>query len=45
MAALCPAAHRHELRKQLMKFDESQTVTPLALLEILDGMENDGPHV
>jgi hypothetical protein len=45
MAAICPASQRPELREQLTKFDQSQTVTPLALLEILDGMENDRIHV
>ena len=43
--AICPASQRQELREQLTKFDQSQTVTPLALLEILDGMENDRNHV
>jgi hypothetical protein len=45
IAAICPASQRQELREQLTKFDQSQTVTPLALLEILDGMENDRTHV
>ena len=45
IAATCPASQRQELREQLTKFDQSQTVTPLALLEILDGMENDRTHV
>jgi hypothetical protein len=45
IAATCPASKRHELRGQLAKFDQSETVTPLALLEILDGMENDRTHV
>jgi len=45
MAAICPASQRQELREQLTKFDQSQTITPLALLEILDGMENDRTHV
>jgi Family of unknown function (DUF5691) len=44
IAAICPASQRQELREQLTKFDQSQTVTPLALLEILDGMENDRNH-
>jgi hypothetical protein len=44
MAALCPASHRQELREQLLQFDAAQTVNPLALLEILDGMENDRTH-
>jgi hypothetical protein len=44
-AATCPASQRQELREQLTKFDQSQTVTPLALLEILEGMENDRTHV
>jgi hypothetical protein len=45
IAAICPASQRQELREQLTKFDQSQTVTPLALLEILDGMENDRTNV
>jgi hypothetical protein len=45
IAATCPASQRRELREQLTKFDQSQTVTPLALLGILDGMENDRTHV
>ena len=45
IAAICPASQRQELREQLTKFDQSQTVPPLALLEILDGMENDRTHV
>jgi hypothetical protein len=45
IAAICPASQRLELREQLTKFDQSQTNTPLALLEILDGMENDRNHV
>ena len=45
LVAICPASRRQELREQLMKFDQSQSVIPLALLEILDGMENDRPHV
>jgi hypothetical protein len=44
LAAICPAAQRHELRQQLADFDQSVTVTPVALLDILDGMENDGTH-
>jgi hypothetical protein len=44
MAAMCPPSHRRELREQLMQFDPAQTVNPLALLEILDGMENDRTH-
>lgn len=45
ITAICPASHRNELREQLAKFDQSQTVTPAALLEILDGMENNSTHV
>jgi len=45
MAAICPASQRQELREQLNQFDQSQSVTPLALLDILDGMENDRTHV
>jgi hypothetical protein len=45
MAAICPASQRKELREQLIQFDQSQSVTPLALLDILDGMENDRTHV
>jgi len=44
LAAICPPAQRHELRQQLADFDQSITVTPVALLDILDGMENDGTH-
>src|SRR5215831_2509380 len=44
LAAICPPAQRHELRQQLADFDQSVTVTPVALLDILDGMENDGIH-
>jgi hypothetical protein len=45
IGALCPATHRQELRKQLLEFDQSLTVTPITLLEILDGMENERTHV
>jgi hypothetical protein len=45
IAAICPASERQELREQLTKLDQSQIVTALALLEILDGMENDRTHV
>jgi hypothetical protein len=45
IAALCPAPQRQELREQLAEFDQSQTVIPLALLDVLDGMENDRTHV
>jgi len=41
VAAICPASQRQELRARLTQFDSSLTVAPLALLEILDGMEND----
>lgn len=44
LAAICPTAQRRELREQLADFDQSVTVTPVALLDILDGMENDGTH-
>lgn len=44
MAAICPASQRQELRDQLAEFDQSQTVIPLALLDILDGMENNRTH-
>lgn len=44
-AAICPAPLRQGLREQLEEFDQSQTVTPLALLDILDGMEKDRTHV
>lgn len=44
LAAMWPAAQRLELRQQLADFDQSVTVTPVALLDILDGMENDGTH-
>ena len=45
IAAMCPTAQRQELREHFSDFDQSLTVAPLALLEILDGMENDGTHV
>ena len=45
MASLCPAGQRQELRNQLAKFDQSQTIIPLALLDILDGMENNRTNV
>jgi len=45
MAALCPAPQRRELRTQLAEFDPALTVAPLALLDILDGMENETAHV
>lgn len=45
IAAICPAPRRDELREQLAEFDQSQTVIPLALLDILDGMEKDRTHV
>ena len=45
IAALCPTSHRQGLREQLTGFDPSHTVIPLALLEILDGMENHDHHV
>ena len=41
---MCATAQRHELRQQLADFDQSVTVTPVALLDILDGMENDATH-
>src|SRR5262249_50309575 len=44
MAAICPAKQRQELREQLAEFDQALTITPLALLDILDGMENDRAH-
>lgn len=44
LAAICPAAQRQELRQQLADFDQSVTVTSVALLDILDGMENHGTH-
>ena len=45
IAALCPPAQRQELRRHLAEFDQSQTVIPVALLDILDGMENDRTYV
>jgi hypothetical protein len=45
IAAMCPPPQREELREQLADFDQSITVTPLALLDILNGMENDRTHV
>jgi hypothetical protein len=44
LTAICPPAQRYELRQQLADFDQSVTVTPVALLDILDGMENDSSH-
>jgi len=44
LAAMCPAAQRQELRQQLADFDQSVTVTPVVLLDILDGMENNRTH-
>jgi hypothetical protein len=45
MTAICPMPQRQELREQLADFDQSLTITPLALLDILNGMENDRTHV
>lgn len=45
IAAICPATRRPELREQLAEFEQSQTVIPFALLDILDGMEKDRPYV
>lgn len=45
IAAICPAPQRQELREQLVEFEQPFTVTPLALLEILDRMENDRTYV
>lgn len=45
MTAMCPMPQRQELREQLAGFDQSLTVTPFALLDILNGMENDRTHV
>lgn len=44
IAALCPREQREELRQQFAEFDQSQSITPLSLLDILDGMENDRTH-
>lgn len=44
IAAICPAGQRRELREQLAEFDQAQTAVPFALLDILDGMENDRTH-
>jgi hypothetical protein len=44
MAAICPAEQRQDLREQFAEFEQSQTFTALALLDILDGMENDRTH-
>jgi len=44
-AAMCPASQRNSLREQLTNLNPLLTVTPLALLEILEGMENDRTHV
>jgi hypothetical protein len=45
VAAMCPTAKRDELREKLTGFDRSHTAIPLALLEILDGLENHRAHV
>jgi len=45
IAAMCPTVERQALREQLSDFDATMTVNPLALLDILDGMENDRTHV
>jgi hypothetical protein len=45
IAAICPPALRPELRAQLGELDPSQTVIPLALLDILEGMEKNHTHV
>ncbi|HET9218457.1 MAG TPA: DUF5691 domain-containing protein [Terriglobia bacterium] len=45
MTARCPVSQRQELRAQLANFDQSLCVTSLALLDILNGMENDRTHV
>jgi len=45
IAATCPAPQRSELREQLAQFDPSQTVSPLLLLDILDGMEREPAYV
>lgn len=45
IAAMCPPPQREKLREQLADFDQSITVTPLTLLDILNGMENDRTHV
>jgi Family of unknown function (DUF5691) len=45
VAALCAQSERQQLRDRLSRFDPSQNVAPLALLDILDGMENDHAHV
>ncbi len=45
IAALCPASLREQLRQHLSEFDQSQAVIPVALLDILDGMENDRIYV
>lgn len=43
--AICPMPQREELREQLADFDQSLTTAPFALLDILNGMENDHTHV
>jgi hypothetical protein len=45
IAAMCPASQRQGLREQLMMCDQAVSVIPIALLDILDGMENNRPHV
>lgn len=44
IAAICPTTFRRELRQQFAEFEQSQTVIPFALLDILDGMEKDRTH-
>jgi len=44
LTAICPPAERPELRQQFADFDQSVIVTPVAWLDILDGMENDSTH-
>ena len=41
VAALCPTSQREALRTYLFRFDALLTANASALLEILDGMEND----
>jgi hypothetical protein len=45
MTAICPMPQRQELREQLADFDQSLTMTPFALLDILNAMENYHTHV
>lgn len=44
-AALCPQRQRKALRERLTNFDPGLTATAIPLLDLLDAMEKQGPHV